>query len=302
VQRWTSWAGDWAKGVALEWAIGGLVLVILMWVLRRTGTRWWVWFWGVAAGLVVAGVFVSPYVDPLFNRFTPMQQRDPALVAQLERVVARSGMSIPPERMFVMQASAKSTELNAYVTGFGASKRVVVWDTTIARSSPDEIAFIFAHELGHYALGHVALGMALSCLALLPFFWLADWITRALIARFGAVWRATTLADWAGIVALVFALSVVSTLGYPFINAYSRAMEHDADVYGQEAVHGIIAQPQSVGQQSFTVLGQNALDDPTQHPVFEWWFDTHPTIRFRAAFARAYDPWGAAEQPKYFRP
>jgi len=149
VQRWTSWSGDWAKGVALEWAIGGLILVILMWVLRRTGTRWWVWFWGVAAGLVVAGVFVSPYViDPLFNRFTPMQQSDPALVAQLERVVARSGMSIAPERMFVMQASAKSTQLNAYVTGFGTSKRVVVWDTTIARSSPDEIAFIFAHELG----------------------------------------------------------------------------------------------------------------------------------------------------------
>jgi len=144
--------------------------------------------------------------------------------------------------------------------------------------------------------------MALSCLALLPFFRLADWVTRALIARFGTVWRASTLSDWAGIVVLAFALSVVSTLGEPLINAYSRAMEHDADVYGQEAVHGIIAQPQSVGQQSFAVLGQNALDDPTQHPVFEWWFDTHPTIRFRAAFARAYDPWGVMEQPKYFRP
>lgn len=303
VQGWASWFGDQGKGLALECAIGGLVLVALMWVLRRAGGWWWIWFWGVASGIVIAGVFVSPYViDPLFSRFAPMQQADPALVTQLERVVARSGMAIPPERMFVMQASAKSTELNAYVTGFGASKRVVVWDTTIAQSSPDEIAFIFAHELGHYALGHVALGTALTCAGLLPLFCVGDWATRRLIARFGAAWRVTGLADLGGTIVLALALSVLSTLGEPFANAYSRAMEHDADVYGQEAVHGIIADPQAVGQRSFDVLGRDSLDDPTPHPAFEWWFDTHPTLRFRAAFARAYDPWAAGEEPKYFRP
>ena len=303
VQSWASWFADWGKGLALDGAIGGLILVILMWVLRRTGRRWWIWFWGVAAGLTVAGVFVSPYIiDPLFNRFTPMQQTDPALVAQLEKVVVRSGMSIPPERMFVMQASAKSTELNAYVTGFGASKRVVVWDTTIARSSPDEIAFIFAHELGHYALGHVALGTALTCLGLLPFFWLGDLCTRTVIARFSARWRVASLADWAGVLVLALVLSVLATLGEPFANAFSRAIEHDADVYGQEAVHGIVTEPQTVGQHSFQVLGEDSLDDPTPHPDFEWWFDTHPTIRFRAAFAQAYDPWASGAQPRYFRP
>ncbi|HEY5055414.1 MAG TPA: M48 family metalloprotease, partial [Acidobacteriaceae bacterium] len=112
----------------------------------------------------------------------------------------------------------------------------------------------------------------------------------------------SALTDWAGIIVLALALSVLSTLGEPFTNAYSRAMEHDADVYGQEAVHGIVAGPQSVGQRSFADLGRNALDDPTPHPAFEWWFDTHPTIRFRAAFARAYDPWAAGERPRYFRP
>ncbi len=304
VQGWASWFADWGKGVALEWGIGGLVCVVLMWLLRRAGRTWWLWFWGVAAGITVAGVFISPYViDPIFNRFEPMQQVDPALVAQLEKVVARSGMSIPPKRMFVMQASAKSTELNAYVTGFGASKRVVVWDTTIARASPDEIAFIFAHELGHYALGHVVLGTVLACLAQLPLFWIGDRAARRLIARYGAAWGIASLADWAGVAVLALALCVASTLGDPFGNAYSRAIEHDADVYGQEAVHGIIADPQAVGQRSFEVLGRDSLDDPTPHPIFEWWFDTHPTIRFRAAFARAYDPWNpkaADEAPRYF--
>jgi STE24 endopeptidase len=301
VQGWASWLGDVAKSFALEWAIGGLIVVVLMWIIRRTGERWWLWFWGVAMGIVVAGVFISPYViDPIFNRFTPMQQADPALVAQLEKVVARSGMTIPPERMFVMQASAKWTELNAYVTGFGASKRVVVWDTTIARSSPEEIAFIFAHELGHYALGHVMWGTALTCFALLPFFWLGDIGVHLLISRYAAVWRVGSIADWGGIVVLALVLSVISVLSAPIANAYSRAIEHDADVYGQEAVHGIIVDPQSVGQQSFDILGQDSLEDPAPHPIFEWWFDTHPTIRFRAAFARAYDPWAVGEQPKYF--
>ena len=301
VQGWASWFGDVAKSFVLEWAIGGLIVVVLMWIIRRAGERWWIWFWGVAMGIVVAGIFISPYViDPLFNRFTPMQQADPALVAQLEKVVARSGMTIPPERMFVMQASAKWTELNAYVTGFGASKRVVVWDTTIAHSSPEEIAFIFAHELGHYALGHVVFGTVLTCLALLPFFWLGDFGARLLISRYGAAWRVGSIADWGGVVVLALALSVISVLSAPITNAYSRALEHDADVYGQEAVHGIVANPQAVGQRSFDILGQDSLDDPAPHPIFEWWFDTHPTIRYRAAFARAYDPWAAGEQPKYF--
>ena len=172
VQGWGSWLADRAKSFALEWLIGSLMAILMFWVIGRSPTRWWFWFWIPAVLAVIAGVFLTPYViDPLFNRFEQLAQSDPALVAQLERVVARGGLSIPPERMFLMKASAKTTQLNAYVTGFGASKRVVVWDTTVARSSPDEIAFIFAHEMGHYALGHVVLGTALTCAALLPFFW-----------------------------------------------------------------------------------------------------------------------------------
>jgi Zn-dependent protease with chaperone function len=96
---------------------------------------------------------------------------------------------------------------------------------------------------------------------------------------------------------VLLALSEVSD---PINNGVSRWMEHNADVYGQEAVHGIVADPQAVGLRSFQVLGEDSLDDPTPHRLFEWWFGTHPTIRFRAAFAKAYDPWAAGEHPKYF--
>ena len=301
VQGWGSWLGDKAKMFGLEWFFGSLLVMLMFWVIRKSPRYWWFWFWIPAVLCVLAGVFLSPYViDPLFNKFEPLAKSDPALVERLEQVVARGGLAIPPERMYLMKASAKSTELNAYVTGFGASKRVVVWDTTVAKSSPDEISFIFAHEMGHYALGHVVLGTAMDCLSLLPLLWIGYLGVQFLIARYGAAWRIPSQQDWGALVVLALMLSVLSTVSEPVSNAISRAIEHDADVYGQEAVHGIVSDPRAVGLRSFQVLGEVSLDDPTPHPWFERWFDTHPSIRYRAAFAEAYDPWAAGEHPKYF--
>jgi Zn-dependent protease with chaperone function len=301
VQGWGSWLADRGKMFGLEWGIGAPVVLLMFWIIRRLPERWWFWSWIPTALLVVAGVFATPYViDPLFNQFEPLSKADPALVQRLEQVVARSGIPIPPERMFLMKASAKSTELNAYVTGFGASKRVVVWDTTVSHSTPDEIAFIFAHEMGHYALGHVVLGVALTCVGLLPLFWIGYGCVRILLKRFGPAWSIPAQHDWGALAVMLLVAVSLSTLTEPVANAFSRAIEHNADVYGQEAMHGIVADPQAVGWRSFQVLGEESLDDPTPHPAFEWWFDTHPTIRFRTAFARTYDPWAAGELPKYF--
>jgi Zn-dependent protease with chaperone function len=301
VQGWGSWLADKAKMFALEWLFGGLLTMLIFLVIRRSPTRWWFWFWIPAVLCLIAGVFVTPYIiDPMFNKYEPLAKSNPALTQRLQQVVARGGVSIPPERMFLMRASAKSTEINAYVTGFGASKRVVVWDTTIAKSTPDEISFIFAHEMGHYALGHVAAGVALNCLALLPLLLLGFHGVRFLLARYGAAWRIPSQQDWGALVVLLLVLCVLSTLSDPFANAFSRAIEHNADVYGQEAIHGIVANPQQVGRQAFQTLGELSLDDPTPHPLYELWFDTHPPVYYRAAFAEAYDPWAAGEQPKYF--
>jgi STE24 endopeptidase len=301
VQGWGSWLGDRVKTFALMWGIGGLWVMLVSWLIRWSPRRWWLWLWVPAITGVLGGVLITPYViDPMFNTFEPLAKSNPALVERLEQVVARSNMAIPPERMFLMKASEKSTTLNAYVTGFGPSKRVVVWDTTVAKSTPDEISFIFAHEMGHYVLGHVALGVGLGCVGLLPLFWLGYCGTSWLLLRFGAAWRIPSQRDWGALVVLALVLLLVSDLSDPMGNAISRWMEHNADVYGQEAVHGIVAHPEEVAVQSFQVLGEDALDDPTPHPLYDWWFDTHPTIEFRAAFAGAYDPWVPGEHPKFF--
>jgi Zn-dependent protease with chaperone function len=301
VQGWGSWALDWAKSFAISWLVTGLLVMVLFWIIRRSPERWWFWFWIPTMVAVLFGVYLSPIlIDPLFDKFEPLQQAHPALVQQLERVVARSGVSLPPDRMFFMRASQKVTGLNAYVTGFGPSKRLVLWDTTIGQSTPDELSGVFGHELGHYALHHIALGLLFAAVALLLAFWVGRRMTEWLLRRYGARWRIRSQEDWACLAVLMLVLNVLSFFSAPIANAFSRSIEHDADVYGQEAIHGIVADPQTTTVQGFQRMGETSLEDPTPHPFVEFWTFSHPSTGSRAAFAAAYNPWTKGEHPKYF--
>jgi STE24 endopeptidase len=303
VQRWGSWFADLGKSFLLEWLVAGILVMVLFWVIQWSPKRWWFWFWIPTMVAVLFGVFLSPIlVDPLFNKFEPLQQRNPALVAQLERVVARSGVTLPPDRMFFMRASSKVTSMNAYVTGFGPSKRLVLWDTTIAAATPDELAGVFGHELGHYALHHIVQGVLFSAVLLVLGFFAGQRITWWLLARYGSQWKIRSQNDWACLAVLMLVLNVLNFFAEPIENSFSRSIEHAADVYGQEAIHGIVADPQVTTQQGFQKLGENSLDDPTPHPLVDFWFDGHPSTASRAAFALAYDPWTAGQHPKYFQP
>lgn len=301
VQSWGSWAGDQAKGFGLTFLLGGLFVMLLFWVIRKSPRRWWFWFWIPAMAAVIVGVFVAPVlIDPLFNTFEPLAKSNPALVERLEQVADRGGVAIAPDRMFLMKASEKVTGLNAYVTGFGASKRVVVWDTSIAKATPDEILFIFGHEMGHYVLGHIPSTIGFLGVLLLVEFYLGwrgvAWLTR----RYGTRWRIGSENDWAALVVLMLVFSVLSFLSEPIVNAYSRAQEHSADIYGQEVIHGIVADPQATAQHAFQVLGEASLVDPNPNRFVEFWTFSHPSISSRAAFAAAYNPWVPGQHPKYF--
>ena len=303
VQGWGSWFADLGKSFLLEWIVAGVLVMILFWVIRWSPKRWWFWFWIPTMVAVLFGVYLSPIlVDPLFNKFEPLQQHNPALVAQLERVVARSGVTLPPDRMFFMRASSKVTSMNAYVTGFGPSKRLVLWDTTIAGATPDELAGVFGHELGHYALHHIVQGVLFSAVLLLVGFFVGQRLTWCLLAKYGTRWQIRSQSDWACLAVLMLVLNVLNFFAEPIENGFSRSIEHAADVYGQEAIHGIVADPQTTTQQGFQKLGENSLDDPTPHLFIEFWSDSHPSTASRAAFALAYNPWTAGQHPKYFQP
>jgi len=301
VQGWRSWFSDQSKSLLLTVInsyIAGMALFI---VIRRSPRRWWFWYWALSAPYILFSIFIWPVlIAPIFNHFQPLQESNPALVAQLERVVQRSGTAIPPERMFLMAASEKSTGLNAYVTGIGSSKRIVVWDTTVARSTPDEIAFTFGHEMGHYVLHHIFIGLGLTILLQFLLFWIGYYMVHWLIARFGAAWRIPAVEDWAVLAVFVLLMYVFLLFTEPLTNGVSRMIEHNADVYGQEAIHGIVADPQQTAMQDFQLIGASVLADPTPHPFMEFWVYDHPPTWRRFAFARDYNPWALGGHPKYF--
>src|SRR5205807_10190147 len=154
--------------------------------------------------IIVLVAFVQPLViDPLFFKFEPLQSAQPVLTGEIGKVVHRAGMNISPSHMLEMEASAKLNSLNAYVTGVGASKRVVVWDTTISRMTVPETLSVFGHEMGHYVLGHVPQGIAFFDAVLFVFLYLGFRGLYWTLHRWGAEWGVRGADDWASLPVLL---------------------------------------------------------------------------------------------------
>lgn len=292
VQGWGSWFWDWTKGEFISVILGTILIWLLYSVIRKSPWRWWFYFWLVSLPILLLVFFLEPLViDPLFHKFEPLAQKDPALTASLEKLVQRAGENIPTERMFWMNASEKTTAVDAYVTGFGASKRIVVLDTTIAKASTPEIVFVVGHEMGHYVLGHVRKGLAFFAVLLLVFFYLAYRSIGWVLGRWGAGWEVRGIDDWASLPALLLLLAIFFFIVNPIGSAFSRYQEHQADQYGLEVTHGLTPDSGQVAAQAFNLLGDVDLADPEPNPVDVVLFYSHPSIPDRVQFALRYDPW-----------
>jgi STE24 endopeptidase len=299
VQAWGSWGLDWIKAQLIAIVIFTILIWILYMVIRRSPRRWWFYFWLVSLPILLFVFFISPWViAPLFNKFEPLQQKEPKLTAALEQMVQRAGEDIPPERMFWMGAAEKTNALNAYVTGLGSSKRIVVFDTTIAKMNVQQIVFVAGHEMGHYVLHHVYKLLGFFALVLLLFFYLGYRLIGWVLAQWGGGWAIRGLDDWASLPALVLLLSVFSFLSNPLLNAISRHYEHQADQYGLEVTHGLTPDSVQVAAHAFQILGEVDLADPDPNPLDVFLFYSHPSIPDRIQFCLTYDPWangGAGE-------
>ena len=274
-RSWPLWARDVAVSTAIDAGLTALTLLGLVWLVRRAPPTWWAWAAGGAAALVVAGSFLWPVViEPAFNRFVPL----PAGELRTELLQLAEDNGTPVEDVLVSDASRRTTALNAYVSGFGSTRRIVLYDTVLEQLPADELESIVAHELGHVSADDVLTGTLVGALgagaAVALLGWLLSW--TPLLRRAGA--------DSPGdprVVPLVLLLAALGTVvSTPVQNLVSRQIEARADVHALD----LTADPGAFAAMQRRLAATN-LNDPTPPAAWQWWFGSHPTAAQRVAMA-----------------
>jgi Zn-dependent protease with chaperone function len=290
-QTWGKWWGDELKALAVSVVAGSLLLWQPYLLVRKSPTRWWFWTSLLAIPIAAFFILIAPIViDPLFNTFGPMKDRE--LERRILELAGRAG--IDGARVFEVDKSVDTNTVNAYVTGFGGSKRIVLWDTTIRKLDPDELLFVMGHEMGHYVLGHIVKSIFFSAVLILVTLYTFHRLQAGLIARFRDRFGFSELSDVASFPLVLLLVGLLSLVVTPVANAYSRWQEHEADRFGLE-----ITRDNHAAATAFVKLQQENLSLPRRGTLYKLWRASHPLLGERIDFCNAYRPWESGEPGRY---
>ena len=263
------WLQDALKSMFIGACIGLPLAALVIWMMGATGSWWWLWTWSVWMGFNLLMLLIYPtWIAPLFNQFKPLQ--DPALKDRVTALMARCGFT--SKGFYVMDGSKRSAHANAYFTGFGASKRVVFYDTLLAQLTPNEVDAVLAHELGHFKHGHISkrivslFGMSLLGFALLGWICQQTWFYTGL----GVMPNMNSANDALALLLFMMALPLVSTFFSPLSAYVSRKHEFEADAY---AVTHTSADALS---SALLKLYQDNASTLTPDPLFVKFYYSHP--------------------------
>lgn len=291
----TQTAAKWWSDQLISLAIGCVFLALTLWfpylLLRKSPRRWWLYTGLASLPLFAFMLFITPiWIEPLFNDFGPM--KDKALEARILALADRAG--IEDGRVFEVEKSVETRTVNAYVTGFMDTKRIVLWDTLLAKLGEREVLLVMGHEMGHYVLGHVRQLIILGPVVVLFGLWVVHRLAGGLIARYRGRFGFSELADVASIPLMALLFSVVSLALSPVLLAVSRHNEHEADRFGLEITHD-----NRDCATAFVKLQQENLSVPRPGLLYKLWRASHPPLGERIDFCNEYRPWEKGEPLKY---
>jgi STE24 endopeptidase len=263
---------DLAKAALLALVFGLPLAAVVLWLMATAGDYWWLYAWLTWVAFNVFTIAIYPtWIAPLFNKFSPMQ--DAELKDRVERLLARCGFKV--KGLMVMDGSRRSSHGNAYFTGFGASKRIVFFDTLLARLNPGEVEAVLAHELGHFRLRHVVKRMAWLAAASLGFLWLLGWIVQQPWFFHGLNVQSPSTAM--ALVLFAIVLPQFTILLQPAGAMVSRRHEFEADEYA--AQH---ASARDLASALIKLYRENA-STLTPDPLHSAFYDSHPPAIVRIA-------------------
>lgn len=270
------WLADLVKSTFVGAVIGLPIAALILWLMGATGSYWWLWAWGVWMAFNLLLLVIYPtFIAPLFNNFRPLE--DETLKARVSALMQRCGFAA--KGLFVMDGSKRSAHANAYFTGFGAAKRVVFYDTLLAKLSPAEVDAVLAHELGHYRHKHIIKRIAGLFALSLAGFALLGWLSTQ-------VWFYTGLGvrpnldggnDALALLLFLLAVPVFSFFLSPLLALVSRRHEFEADAYAVQQTSG-----QDLSSALLKLYEDNA-STLTPDPVFVKFYYSHPPATERLA-------------------
>jgi STE24 endopeptidase len=262
------WLSDLAKSMAIFGVLGGLLLWLLLTLVIHGGDMWWVWAWMLVGGFELLLLWLFPLViAPLFNKFEPIENK--LLEQHIEALMGKVGLRV--KGVFKMDAGKRSKHTNAYFTGIGRSKRIVLFDTLLGSHTEEEVLAVLAHEVGHWKKKHV-----LKQLILVETFSLIVFYGVAKLLGWSLVYQTFGFQEPISYIGLFLIGALLSPLGYfaqPLESAISRKFEREADDFAKELMN--TGEPI---RRALKRLAADNLANLTPHPLYAWFYYSHPPL------------------------
>jgi STE24 endopeptidase len=286
-QSFGAWLGELGTAMLVTLVMTAVMLIVIFAVIRRAPRTWWLWGTAAMAAMLAFALVLQPlFVEPLFNKYTPM----PAGPLRDQILAMAQANHIPATNVWVVDASKQSKRISANVAGLGPTIRIALNDNLLNRSTPAEVKAVMGHEMGHYVRGHVWKGLAVLSVIILIAGLILWRLTPWMVARWGSRWRIESVADPAVVPAFALILTVFMLVMTPVFNTLIRTQESEADVFGLDAAR----EPDGFASVSMK-LSQYRKIEPS--PLEEAVFFDHPSGRTRVRMAMDWKARHLAELP-----
>ena len=270
---------DKLKGYLLAALIGAPLLAVLIYLIRTIGPDFWIWFAFIASAFILfMNMFYTTLIVPLFNKLTPLP--DGELKTRIQEFARK--VDFPLDNIFVIDGSKRSSKANAFFSGIGGKKKIVLYDTLIEKHTPEELVAVLAHEVGHFKKKHVIVGLGLSVLQV----FLTMFILSLMVYNedLSLALGGSQLSIHLNLIAFSILFAPISAVTGLFMTMYSRRNEFEADAYARETYSGPAL------ADALKKLSVDSLSNLYPHPLYVFFHYSHPPLLKRLDAIKAYQP------------